>query len=196
MSPFAVPPRDGPICQAEILSNIIQHTIDISGLSGGALKVDRRAHPFAIVISQDCDLDQDGKSRTETQRDSESQKAQLKSRLIPGILFLEVTGATDLRGRSDINSTLWSRIKINKDERYHFIEAFPLSNDLQAEGGPELAIDFKRYFTIPTEEVYAQISAGLAKRRTMLVTPYAQHLSQRFTSFLARVALPREFESV
>ena len=50
------------------------------------------------------------------------------------------------------------------------------------EGMPELGIDFKRYFTIPTDEVYFRIRAE-AQRRSRLRSPYLEHLSNRFYSF-------------
>jgi hypothetical protein len=40
-------------------------------------------------------------------------------------------------------------------------------------------MDFKRYFSLPTEEVYYRIDSE-AKRRCRLVSPYAEHLSTRF----------------
>jgi hypothetical protein len=167
--------------QGEILSNLAQARLAIASLIIGEeelLEIERVWHPLAIVMSQDCDLDWDCRS-------------QQNNKKIPNILFCEVTPAESLRGRSDINSEIWKRIKQNKDERYQFIQAALPQEDAQGEGLPELAIDFKRYFTIPTEEVYYRIQFG-ARRRCRLQSPYLEHLCTRFGYYQFRVALPAE----
>jgi hypothetical protein len=88
-----------------------------------------------------------------------------------------------------MDSKTWKRVKFNKDERYHFLAGVPVSADLQGEGLPELALDFKKYFTIPADVVYWQVSI-LAKRRCFLMPPYAEHLSARFFSYQSRIGLP------
>jgi hypothetical protein len=100
-------------------------------------------------------------------------------------------GHESLKGREGINSTLWKPIKNNKDERYHFLEKVSSEVDVLEKGLPELAIDFKRYFTIPTEEVYVRLEFDAACR-CRLVSPYLEHLSGRFYAFQSRVALPRD----
>jgi len=56
---------------------------------------------------------------------------------------------------------------------------------------PELGIDFKRYFTLPTAEVYYQIQRQAA-RRCCLRSPYLEHLSTRFHAYQQRLALPED----
>ncbi len=90
---------------------------------------------------------------------------------------------------------MWKRVRNNKDERYHFLERAPADCDAQGEGIQELGIDFKRYFTLPTDEVYRWIEMGVIKRRSTLRTPYAEHLSSRFAYFLSRIALPHDHVS-
>jgi hypothetical protein len=67
--------------------------------------------------------------------------------------------------------------------------------DRLQEGLPELAIDFKRYFTVPTDEVYRRIELGEARRRCLLISPYLEHLSSRYAYFLSRIALPVDHAS-
>ncbi len=92
-----------------------------------------------------------------------------------------------------MNSTIWDRVKKNKDERYHFLEKVPAECDLRGEGIPELTVDFKRYFTLPVEEVYYQLTSGC--RRCVLCPQYLEHLSSRFSYFIGRVALPHDHVS-
>jgi hypothetical protein len=116
-------------------------------------------------------------------------------KLLPNVLFCNLAKAEDLRGTAattGINSEMWKRISQNKDERYHFLQAVDGSCDALQIGLPETGIDFKRYFSIPTDELYKRIEIGEAKRRCILVSPYLEHLSNRFAHFLSRIALPED----
>lgn len=187
MSPLEVTPviqpiyaasAGGPIRQGEIISTLKQYKRVVGTEQ---LDFDEITHPYAIVLTQDCDLDWDFRAQTDLS---------LNAKKIPNILFCEVMVASDLSSSLN-NSRIWSRICLNKDERYQFLEAIPIGLDASHEGIGDLAIDFKRYFTLPTEEVYGQL-AVLAKRRCCLVSPYLEHFCGRFWYFQNRIALPRE----
>jgi hypothetical protein len=142
-------------------------------------------YTYALVLSQACDLEQDFQTRQAG-----------TPRLLPEVLFCQIPTAEELRKATPgMNSTIWDRIKKNKDERYHFLERIPAKDDGCGEGLPELGVDFKRYFTIPTDEVYRRLEIGPTLRRTVLCTPFLEHLSSRFAYFLSRVALPRDHVS-
>ncbi len=170
---------DGALRQAEIVSDIVQVKLQ-SGEQENKPPGVELVHPFAVILSQDCDLNWDFKARQENRQFS-----------LPNVLFCEVVTAQELRGTQEIRSDIWKRIRQNQDERYQFLQAIPPENDAQGLGLPELGLDFKRYFTIPTEEVYRQVVVS-AKRRTRLLSPYAEHLGSRFFQFQSRVALPTE----
>ena len=170
--------------QGEILSDVAQFRFDAATLGTTAPSGEPRYHPYAVIVSQDCDLEQDFNVR---------QKQSVSDKRLPNVLFCEVATADELFGRvKALGSKLWDRIRINKDERYHFLQAVDASCDAQQIGMPEMGIDFKRYFTIPTDEMYKRIEIGEAKRRCVLVSPYLEHLSSRFAYFLSRVALPED----
>jgi hypothetical protein len=180
---------DGPLRQGEILTDLIQLVLDPENINfdeSAVIPAIPIIHPFAITVSQDCDLDWDFRAR---QGDDE------KQRLLPNVLFCVVATASELRDRTDINSSIWSSIKINKNERYHFLQKAEPSEDILNEGLPELGIDFKRYFTIPTNELYFQLKSAQARRRCRLISPYLEHLNTRFAYFLSRVALPEDHYS-
>lgn len=136
-----------------------------------------------MILSQDCDLLWD-----HTERQLPEPTA---FKLLPNVLFCEVHVATSLKGTNHLDSDIWRRVKSNKDDRYHYLTAIAAADDAEGEGFADLAIDFKRYFTIRTDEAYAQMDLG-ARRRTRLLTPYCEHLSDRFSHFQQRVALPDE----
>lgn len=180
--------------QGELLSNVIELTIDLATMFCQSPNFAQKKHPFAVVMSQDCDLDWDFAARNDQSQEHKK---------IPNVLLCEIMCAkllackimeTEGSKRSDKSRT-WARVKINKDERYHFFEEIDKSEDLQNEGIAELGSDFKRYFTIPTDELYERILHGETKRRCRLLSPYMEHLSSRFAYFQSRIALPEEHSS-
>lgn len=198
--PLYAPSVEGKLRQGEFLSGLsisklpidaVTRTID--GLQAGeSLSFVVRSHPYVLVVSQDCDLEQDFTLR-------QTQPAVAPDQLLPSVLLCEVFTAEELRGRKTgpdkIGSDMWKRIRQNKDERYHFFESVAVGADKLGAGLPELGVDFKRYFTIPTDELYLRMDRGHAQRRCRLVSPYLEHLTTRFAYFQCRVALPRNHES-
>lgn len=175
--------RLGPLRQGEIVSNLIQAHLDPASIrSRSGLSVLAKVHNVAIVISQDCDLDWDFKARSGQAN---------PDKLLPNVLFCEAITAEELRGKPDINSQKWNNIKINKDERYQFLQAVLPVQDRLKQGLPELGIDFKRYFTIPAEEVYLRLMFE-TQRRCHLISPYVEHLSARFYYFQSHIGLPAD----
>ncbi len=81
---------------------------------------------------------------------------------------------------------------LNKDERFQYIRAVDASCDAVREGTPGLVLDFKRYFSIPTDEVLRRLELGELKRRAYLEPPYREHLATRFCYYHFRVALPED----
>lgn len=169
------------LCQGEIVRGVIQAHLKIETIGSQAEEMTLKDHPLAIILSQDCDLEQDHFSRTRNQQ---------QDKLIPNVLFCEMVTAQQLKASQGLNSSLWGRVAINSNERYHFFQRVPLEDDACDEGLEELGIDFKRYFTIPTDEVYQRLELGEIKRCSVLCSPYLEHLSSRFAFYLSRVALP------
>ncbi len=193
-----MPATDGALRQGEVLSEVVTYEVDRYDPKGDEPPTIRpRPHPFVIVVSQDCDLDWEFKAAKKIAngiKTGEGFDREFSKRLL-GILLCEVYEAQEVRSSPEINSQLWKRIKINKDERYHFLEAIPAGRDLLESGLPELTIDFKRYFTIEPDLLYAQINRGGCNRRVRLRSPYLEHLSHRFHSYLSRVGLPEDHKS-
>lgn len=176
------PSSSGALRQGEILSDLVQASLRFDTIWQDQPVVKTMEHPLAIVVTQDCDLEQDFKART-------GQNA--TDKLIPSVLFCQMTTAEGLRGQQGITSEIWKRIRNNKDERYHFLQKVEATHDALNKGLSELGVDFKRYFTIPTDEVYERLVSE-AKRRCRLVSPYLEHFSTRFAYYQFRVALPSD----
>lgn len=171
------------LCQGEILSGVIRYPLDLTTIGDPEPTAKKVDHPFALVLTQACDLTQDFIARQNNQPHQ-----------LPDVLFCQLPTASELK-TPELNSKIWDRVKKNKDERYHFLEMIQPDSDRAGLGLPELGVDFKRYFTIPTVEVYRWLDLGITRRRSVICTPYLEHLSSRFAYFLSRVGLPHDHTS-
>lgn len=180
----------GALRQGELLSNVVEARIDFETLrqAQDELALEEKVHPLAVVLTQDCDLDWDHTARIETDPE---RKAKLANKALPNILLCEVWFSTDLRGEQGLNNTLWRRIQSNSDERYHILPPVAPEHDLLRARLEELAIDFKRVFTVRTEELYFRLTTE-AQRRCCLEGLFKQDLSTRFGCYQIRVALPAD----
>lgn len=159
--------------QGEIISGLIQYIY--SPANGDLIE---QAHPFVVIASQDCDLLQDF-NKTKDGGDSD----------LNSILCYEARIASEIR-TSVAGSDIWKRVIQNNDERYHALQAPPPVADAREEGLPDLVIDFKRFFSISSEDLRFQIGSGQAFRRSCLEPPYREHFQNRAAAYLQRVGVP------
>lgn len=175
---------DGRLFEGELVSNLVQMCAAVDTIFGNPpLKVDPVTHPYAMIVTQDCDLESDFRGRL----DAKANGAELRS-----ILFCIVDTAEGIRSRQSLNARIWERLHKNKDERYQYLRGVPADTDSTRDGTPDLILDFKQYFTVPTREVYARLEHGELLRRARLEPPFKEQLATRFYYYQARVALPEE----
>lgn len=181
--------RQSALRQAEILCNVVQYRVNAETLSlETELEFEQIQHEIVIVLSQDCDLAQDCAIR-ETARRSEKTLSEVDSKLLPNVLVCELTREADFFASLPVGSDIKKRVVQNKDERYHYLRAVAPECDMGTIGMAAMGADFRRHFTIPTDELYGQLDRGVA-RRCRLVSPFLEHLTSRFAVYLSRVALP------
>jgi hypothetical protein len=178
--------------QGEILTGVIQYNPVVSEVSQEAqeLSFEQVIHPYAIVVTQDCDLDWDYRAR-------QSDKVQ-PSKLLNSIILCEIAAAREVRDIADksvMNSGEWNLVKSQRHERFYFFEKIPTECELEQIGLPELTADFKKVFGIDAAVLYRQLELGITKRRAVLSSPYLEHFSRRYHGFHGRVALPSQYES-
>ena len=177
-------PQEGALRQSEILSNLIQPKLRLDSIFGGEeVIVDDFSHPWVMVMNQDCDLELDFLARTGSITNNASDK------LIPSILFCEIMTADQLFSAIE-NSSIWKQAKQNNHARYQFLQKVEAEADALEQGLPELGLDFKRFFSVPTEEVYLRLNHEQTRRRSWMNPPYLEHVASRFYSYQSRVALP------
>ena len=176
------PRHNSPLRQCEILSGLQQVTLEIDSVGNDREPVVRfEIHEYTLLLTQDCDLDLDYKARSGDVADD---------KIVPDMLFCEAEQSNHMRGSHQINSEIWRRIQSHNHERYQLLPEVPSDKDRIGRGVPALGLDFKRIFTIPTEEVYRRIMLGQTLRRSRMTSPDREHLINRFTRFQGRVALP------
>jgi hypothetical protein len=158
-------------------------------LQAGTTVVDLQDFAYAVLVNQDCDLEQDHTAR-------KGGGATAGHRRIVEAILVEAKPALEVREQArtnlNIGKDLWKRVVQNKDERFHFVEGPPMDLDALGEGLPDLALDFRGCFSMRMEELLHRIDLGPTRRRAWLLTPWAEHLSSRFAYFYSRVGLPRD----
>ena len=176
-------PSTGAFRQGEIVSNLIQARIRLETIGAEELVVDEIEHEYAVVVSQDCDLDWDWDARKSVDK---------PAKLLSSVLFCEAKPADELAHQHEYGRKERNILRQNRDERYQFLQMVEPDLDLLERGVPELVVDFKRYFCLPVDEVYARLKIEELKRRCLFNDPYLQHLISRFCYFQSRVALPEQ----
>ena len=168
--------ESGPLRQAEILSGITQYSYDSSESTATFM-----VHAFSIVLTQDCDLERD----YESQNDG-------KPSPLNSILMFEMMPLADHPSNALQGSKQLRRLRSHQEARYHVLLPSDPAQDLAGSGLPELIIDFRRYFAVPPKDLYFQcgLSTQPTCRRAILQTPFKEHLQNRATFYLQRIALP------
>lgn len=174
------------VVQGDILRNV--ELIENVTERDGVMEVSKILFPFAVVLTQDCDLEQEYNQRWRRNSKAGTDDKWLLSVLVaPLYIAAQCFAGTHLhdigRKMQVINETKspGKSVKNNTNPRYHYLE---FRDDMNLN---PMLVDFKHYFAISTE--YARD----VKRSNFVGTIgalYREDLSQRFASFLSRVGLP------
>ena len=150
----------------------------------GDIEIDEIEIPFFVVLTQSCDLEWDFEDRNKSE--NEKRDKYIQSILVcPAYIADLVRSGDHLEGVGLImekqTSAPWSIIKNNNNKRYHFLEK---NEEL---GIPDLVIDFKQYYTIPTYILYKFYKNHFVGSLKPL---FKENLSHRFAFYLSRIGLP------
>jgi hypothetical protein len=174
---------DERVCQGDIFRDVeyIERVLEYEGI----LEVSRISFPFVIVLTQDCDLEQDHNFRIQSKQ---TQDKWLISVLVAplynaehvfnGEQLLDIGIKSAPINKTETDGRL---LKQNQKPRYHFLE-FP--NEIPIV--PSI-VDFKHYFSVPI--MYLR---DLKKTNFVCTVSelYREDVSQRFAAFLSRIGLP------
>ena len=163
--------------------DILKDLSFVVGDSGITKEKDIIYLPYAVILSQDCDMQHDFNCR----KDSKNQDKFLLSLLVcPSFNLEDFANGNHFPGwkMETFSAKLISRIKNNDIyRRYHFL---PATVELKY-SIPDLVLDFKHFFTLPRDFLYKQ-------RREIYVASvneiFREELSQRFSNYLSRIGLP------
>jgi len=157
----------------------------------GNIEVAKIVFPLIIVLTQDCDLEQDSEirySKTETKT---------QDKLILSVLVAPLYNAEQVYLGNHLdklslkmqtinkNRTPGDNLRNNETPRYHYL-VFPGNVPIVPS-----VIDFKHYFSV-------NIQYLRKKRRDFIcsVSPlYREDISHRFAGFLSRIGLPEDKRS-
>jgi hypothetical protein len=181
---FCVSSDADSLRQGEILSNVIAYNIAYDG-NESPIGLAPVRYRYCLVMSQDCDLDQDCSGFTKKNRP----QSLLECILMCPMEEEEAANAKSGVGRGE----LWKQVQQNKNERYALLRSIEARYDSAGAGIPKLIVDYKKYFSVPTAELYRQLrlsSPAGAKRRCFLKSPYREHVQSRFAYYMSRVGLP------
>ncbi len=174
---------DNRVCQGDVLRDIdcLERVLEDEGI----LEISRIRFPFVVVLTQDCDLEQDHTFRIERKQ---TQDKWLISVLVAPLYNAEHVFSGDHLEEIGIKSEQINRKRTdgrllvnNEKPRYHYLE-FPSNIPMV----PSI-VDFKHYFSVPI------LSLTELKKTNFVCTVselYREDLSQRFAAFLSRIGLP------
>lgn len=210
-------PADGPLLQGEIVGPLWEHQSTAPPTKreeGEGIPYVSIRHSRMIVMSQDCDLDQDFAVRflTEEARrsyDPPNDDVDVDAKSVSHVLLCDVYEEAEIRPRGPKGSDNWRRVKQNQDERYHHLDpaqigqAGPEANPSGAEAGgdqepgaaaepaelPDLYIDFKKALSLPTRQLYEGLRLEAIPRIAVMPPIYLHDLIHRFYGYLSRVAI-------
>ena len=181
------------ISQGDIYQDVefIEYAIQRKGI----IDISKIIFPYVIVLTQDCDLNQDYGARLENSNTTKEKKEISQDKILISAIvaplynyehFIKGDHLSNLNMKmqnikSKSSTTREEILKQNNNPRYHYLK-FP--DDIQIVNS---VIDFKHYFTVNIEYL------KLHRRRNYVcqIAPlYREHVSLRFSNFLSRIGLP------
>lgn len=159
----------------------------------GDLFINKISFPYVVVLTQDCDLQQDSDNRKRVKHDpSNNQDKFLISVLVAPVYNTEHFRVGEHLSELSISmrpinwkrhkpSTEATNILNSQNPRYHHLE---FSSDL---GIPDSIIDFKHYFSVNIN----YLDMLRPRQFVCAIAPiYREDLCQRFSNYLSRIGLP------
>lgn len=170
------------ICQGDVLRDV-----EFAFNDPRNPRFENKVHlSYAIVMSQDCDLDIDFKSRKIGATQADKNLATIL--LCPAYPSEPFYSGTHIEGwnMQKFNTTDAKKLQQNdRYNRYHFLE-----KDIQF-SIPDLVLDFKHFYTAP----YAILNTEYPRLYLATVNElFRERLSQRFANYLSRFGLPNTNE--
>ena len=173
------------VAQGDILRNV--EYVEYVKERSGVVEVSKIIFPLAIVLTQDCDLEQDYRFRW-SRKNTPNEDKWLLSVILAPIYNAEHVYTGDHLSALGMNMNSYSRNKTpgknlrnNETPRFHYLE-FPDSVPIV----PSM-IDFKHYFSANVLHIKDHKKNNFVCQVSEL---FRENVSQRFSSYLSRIGLP------
>lgn len=168
------------VCQGDVIKDL-RFMIGSTDADGNNLVGSSYDRMYAVVMSQDCDLESHTRTVESGKNDARSM---LEAVLICPAYPIEQFKLGTHLGENSIGplSVSTKELKANdKHKRYHVLKedkTIPIT---------ELVIDFKEFYTVP----YVVVEEARKNNYVSTVNElFRESLSQRFASYLSRIGLP------
>lgn len=165
-----------------------------------------KPHSRVIVLTNVCDLEQDHNARIKDaevdtsavepdqekpdETTADRQEPEENTKYVPYIVLCDLVQTDAMLRRLDIDTGVLEKIQKSQVLRYHHLPAASYGPVQANNTLPELYIDFRKTFALPTEAVYKDIRKGNTSRVAVVPDVYMHDLVQRQHSYLGRVGLP------
>jgi hypothetical protein len=184
------PPADGQVRQAELLTSVLEYQPARPDAASDGIAFRQVKHPLIVVMSQDCDLEQDFNIRLPSDADPlPLDEAENHRNALTHMLLCDAYTESELTQRlpDSFGSKERRFLAQNQNERYHRLDQAKIDGT-DTEVDP-LFIDFRRHFGVPSSHIYQQFADDTAGRLARLPVYYLHDLVDRFYGYLARVAI-------
>jgi hypothetical protein len=183
---------NGELQQGEVLANVWEHRSEYPPIepSDKVAPFISVHHPRMIVMTAECDMLWDYQARSGIHDEDALTGIELNHpSILPHILLCEMYEQEEIRS-TITGSDIWKRIRQNQDERYHHLIEAPFAGNSVNEALPDLYLDFKKTFSLPTRKLYEGLNNSNIARVAVVPPIYVHDLIHRFYGFLGRVAVP------
>ena len=189
-------PMTGQLRQGEILRNIWEYRHQLPAVEPTESTepvVNAIHHPCLVVLTADCDLEQDFKARYpgdfSFRSETEQKKFETNGDLykVHYVLSCGAYAPNEIHARTNINRRDLDRIEGNRNNRYCHLGSGRVHDSARK---LDLIVDFRAVFPLPVESIYEAFRLNRYKRESHVQPLYLQDLIQRFYAFQSRIGLP------
>lgn len=174
----------------EIVRDVLEYVPAGTLNADGGPEFTEVTHPLVVVLTPACDLLSDFRERDEVGKSPNPEEGKVNGGVLPNVLCCDLLRFEEIRWPYPFNRGTWGRVVENRDERYLLVPAKHIRHYGHEYDHPDLYLDFKRVFSVPTDFLYAQLIRGMAGSCGEIPEPWVNHLVQRCYRFLSRVCLP------
>ena len=187
------PPEQVALLQVrhgEIVRDVVEYVPTGTLNANGGPAFNEVTHPLVVVLTPACDLLSDLHERDELGKSPEPEEGKVNSRILSHIQCCDLLLIDEIRWPYSFVRGIWNRVHENRDERYLRVPAQDIRHHDYPFDHPDLYLDFKRVFSVPSDFLYSQLHQGTVVSCGEIPEPWLRNVVQRCYQFQSRVCLP------